>query len=407
MARHTVESPRGTGSGRLAADSRTFNDSRPFAVELTGSATDSDLEEAAIRFANGDDAGAESGLQAALDDDGVNLDRATGWALALLDLYRATGQQAPFEVAAIDYARRFGRSAPGWFSMPDILGIKAGSAPIRTVPSRLMDEPIWVCPAQFTRSAVDELRLSVANAPAPWFLDWGALSTLEPDAIEPLATLFDEWCKTPVELRYAGTQALDAALRACAPSGDRSVHQANWKLRLDALRIMRLQDEFELVALDYCVTYEVSPPSWQDARCSYQREAAGGAAARGGNGEASQAGDLDNAGRPADFRQAATVPMGLESVQAAVSELSGEISGEATDALARLEEARNGSLHLVVSCANLIRVDFSAAGSILNWAATHQAEGCQVQFREVHRLVAAFFSVIGINEHARVVVRSN
>jgi hypothetical protein len=61
----------------------------------------------------------------------------------------------------------------------------------------------------------------------------------------------------------------------------------------------------------------------------------------------------------------------------------------------------------VVSCANLIRVDFSAAGGILNWVAERQAEGCRVQFREVHRLVASFFHVIGINEHARIVLRTN
>ena len=59
--------------------------------------------------------------------------------------------------------------------------------------------------------------------------------------------------------------------------------------------------------------------------------------------------------------------------------------------------------HLVVSCKGLVRVDFSAAGSILNWAGNLPlARGCQVQFRDVHRLVAAFFNVIGITEYARV-----
>jgi anti-anti-sigma regulatory factor len=94
-------------------------------------------------------------------------------------------------------------------------------------------------------------------------------------------------------------------------------------------------------------------------------------------------------------------------VQATVAEMSGDIQGEATEALAALEQARNGSQRLVVSCANLIRVDFSAAGSILNWVAQSQAEGCQIQFRDMHRLVAAFFGVIGINEHARILMRSN
>jgi hypothetical protein len=59
-----------------------------------------------------------------------------------------------------------------------------------------------------------------------------------------------------------------------------------------------------------------------------------------------------------------------------------------------------------VSCDKLVRVDFSAAGSILNWVAAREAEGCHVQFRDVPRLVAAFFKVIGIDEHARVVLRS-
>jgi ABC-type transporter Mla MlaB component len=60
---------------------------------------------------------------------------------------------------------------------------------------------------------------------------------------------------------------------------------------------------------------------------------------------------------------------------------------------------------MMISCARLIRIDFTAAGSLLNWVSARQAEGRQVQFVEVHRLVAAFFNVIGIGEHARVVAR--
>ena len=62
---------------------------------------------------------------------------------------------------------------------------------------------------------------------------------------------------------------------------------------------------------------------------------------------------------------------------------------------------------MVISCARLIRIDFSAAGTLLNWVTARQAEGRQVQFVDVHRLVAAFFNVIGISEHARVVPRCN
>jgi hypothetical protein len=60
---------------------------------------------------------------------------------------------------------------------------------------------------------------------------------------------------------------------------------------------------------------------------------------------------------------------------------------------------------VVISCARLIRVDFIAAGNILNWVAERQASGVHVQFCDVPPLVAAFFSVIGIDEHAAVVLR--
>ena len=126
---------------------------RPFAIELTEVATDAELEEAAIRFANGDDAGAEAGLVSALENDDANREQAQAWTLALLDLYRATGQQTPFEQVSVDYVRRFGRSAPRWFSMPEMLGLPGASAVERTVPSRLLDVPTWCCPAHFDASA--------------------------------------------------------------------------------------------------------------------------------------------------------------------------------------------------------------------------------------------------------------
>jgi anti-anti-sigma regulatory factor len=100
--------------------------------------------------------------------------------------------------------------------------------------------------------------------------------------------------------------------------------------------------------------------------------------------------------------------MGLDGAPGTVVALSGEVKGDAAEVLQRLEVSRQqGQGRLVVSCAQLVRVDFSAAGSILNWVASRQEEGLHVQFRDVHRLVGAFFNVIGINEHAKVVLRSN
>ena len=395
-----------TGSGTASsAAAGSPARSQAFAVELLHGITDPDLEEAAIRFANGDNSGAEDGLLNALEGKDIRREQAQTWTSALFDLYRATGQQTRFDNLAIESAERFGRSAPAWFSIPDMLGLKNNNAAARTMPSVLDEEPIWVSPKIFSRASLDELQLAIANAAAPWFLDWSELELIEPTAVDLLGAVFVEWTGTSVQLRFRGVESLENALRDCTPSGDRASGTAAWRLRMDALRVMQLQDEFELVALDYCVTYEVSPPAWQDARCHFYREPPG---SRGPvvDGYAGDGGyDLDD--EPPDNFQRMTVPMGFEAMPAAVVELSGEVLGEATDALARLEQAREGGERLVISCANLIRVDFSAAGSILNWVALRQAEGCHVQFRDVQYLVAAFFNVIGINEHARIVLRSN
>ena len=54
-----------------------------------------------------------------------------------------------------------------------------------------------------------------------------------------------------------------------------------------------------------------------------------------------------------------------------------------------------------------MRIDFAAAGTLLNWVTGHHARGQRVQFVDAHRLIAAFFNVIGIADHAAVIARAD
>ena len=54
----------------------------------------------------------------------------------------------------------------------------------------------------------------------------------------------------------------------------------------------------------------------------------------------------------------------------------------------------------------MIRVDFIAAGDLLNWVLARRGENRTVSFVDAHRLVALFFGAMGITEHARVKVRT-
>jgi hypothetical protein len=382
-----------------------FSSSKLFSIESGESLADPELEEAAIRFANGDDAGAEAALLAALQGAQLNAAAADGWAAALFDLYRATGQQASFDRVAIDYAQRFGRSAPAWFSTPDLLGQKAAAlVPGQSTEPGQVAQAVWVCPAELDVSVLHALQTRLTSTAPPWHLSWQRLAAIAPEAARGLSDLFAQWCVTPVKLCFEGADVLEKILRAYTPSGDKKVDTRWWQLRLDVLRILRLQDEFELAALEYCVTYEVSPPPWQEARCDLSRERAHVMTAASGGPDL--LGDLvysPSGGAAQPVSGFMTMTAGSSSPV----ELSGNVLGDAAEALDKLQAGVAGGHRLVVSCSRLIRVDFSAAGSILNWVAARKSEGFQVQFLDVPYLVGAFFNVIGINEYARVVLRTN
>ena len=386
--------------GSAASD---FSSSKFFAVEVGAVFThDTELEEAAIRFANGDDAGAEAGLLDILGPHGSRQDHAESW-LTLFDLYRATAQQDKFETAAIQFVERFNRSAPQWFSMPDMVkklsksSVKTGNGPAAH----------WICPSVVGTQTVAAMKAALAKAPEPWCLDWSNLKTIEAAAVELLYTVFTDWAGQPVKIRFMGDAKLQAVLQAATPSGLRDTPQSYWQLRMQALRVTHRPDDFELAALDFCVTYEVSPPSWERAHCQYRPLDPEG----GTLGAETIIGDVyrdSSNSRSMSFDSDSQLDSQMSQMHQGGNlmtvELSGTIQGDAIAVLDKLAVKLNGADMMVISCAKLIRVDFSAAGTLLNWVSARQAENRAVQFSEVNRLVAAFFNVIGITEQASVLI---
>ena len=376
----------------LDTNDQAFSASELFAIDEDELATDPELEEAAIRFANGDDAGAEKGLLDALRGEALLPEVAQSWAAALLDLYRATDNRTGFDSAVQEFGQRFERSVPAWSSLAaaDLVAASTAAPDVVSAPvAKPGNEAVWRSPEILNLRSMESLQGILSSQPTPWHLDWSPMEDIAADAMPLLDGLFASLCAESVTLRFTGTDQLLRRLRALTRSGDRSVDQICWTVRLNALRAMQLQDEFELAALDYCVTFEVSPPAWINALCHFESLGAPGRGDAHWNNDS--AGPL-------------TLPMAGDGGPVHAMELRGSVVGDASLALAVLQGAAAGS-QISVSCKGLIRVDFSAAGNILNWVATRQAEGSQVQFRDVHRLVAAFFNVIGINEHARVVPR--
>ncbi len=382
-----------------------FGATNYMAVDVAELAHDAELEEAAISFANSDDASAEVVLLEMLSPAGTRVHNIDTW-MVLFDLYRATDQKEKFENAAIDFVQRFDRSAPQWFSMLDMVRQLAASQ--RQTPAASTSAS-WICPSTIGIQTVAALKVALAKAAMPWCLDWRNLKVIDAAAVEPLRKVFASWCAQPAQLRFTGDTNLQKILQNATLSGDRDTAHEWWHLRMEALRVTHRPDEFELAALDFCVTYEVSPPAWESARCTYKALEPDNVMASGHT----IIGDVFNDSVPS-VMSVMDVDSQMDLVNAQVSaqanrfssvELSGQIHGDAVAVLDHLEDKLRGADHMVISCAKLIRVDFSAAGTLLNWVSARQAEKRFVQFTEVNRLVAAFFNVIGITEHAKVISR--
>ena len=336
------------------------------------------VEEAAVRFANNDDAGTERHLGQAVAHTPHGPVAADLRAL-LLDFFRATGRRESYERHAAERARQHGDPALPWSAIGDKTPVAvepsdaaspSGSAPV-----------VWTCPPLLDVAAVGRLEAQVGASAAHLVLDWGALASAEPAAAQRLLVLFERWADEDIALVFVGTTNLRRSLRASTPSGRRENHPVWWQLRLASLRLMGRADEFDLAALDYCVTYGVTPPDWGQPRCRLQL--------------------LDQV--PASAH--ALRPRAAAPALAPAGSLTGSLQGDVTRALNAIAQPGTGQGAVAVDCSAVTRTDFVAAGALLQWAVALKDGGRQVELQNVHGLLAAFFHIVGIADVARVLPR--
>jgi hypothetical protein len=355
---------------------------------------DPDLDEAVIAFANADFDQCEAALTRLTQPQGQRSQHAETW-LVLFDLFRAIGQQQQFESLAVAYAHQFGWSAPQWYSMPQLVAEAVVDDGLPSTADRDGGEVGWVAPEILDIDALARLRSLTLQMPLPWVFDWSALESVDTEAATQLSVLCRLWAAQALEMRWIGGERLFTVLQESAPTGVRDADPAFWLARLDALRLTNRVDQFDETAIDYCVTYEVSPPSWEPARCIVH---IGGHATSTRTPPMSMMSDVSTSFH--DTGMAEEPPVELASV-----ELSGQLVGDINETLKRLTEQMGSAPMVAVSCSRLIRVDFLAAGDLLNWVLTRRQENRTVQFIDAHRLVALFFTAMGISEHAQVQIK--
>lgn len=335
-------------------------------MQLPASETAQALDEAAILFANNQNGIVEQMLLDGIADGSASAAAPTAWAM-LLDLYQITGRREAFEELAVRYASTFETSPPTW---KDQTALAAGAAP-PAAPAT----PTVALGGRLDATIVKQLdkiqRLSERHSALR--LEFLRVTGVDPVGCGLLLRVLKKLRKAGIELVLLGAPELSDKIRSILQVGRRDETEAPWLLLLELLQLLNREKEFEETGIDYCVTFEVSPPSFVAPRTKVTM---------------------------AQHDDPPDVLSGHFAMPAVVE-------GKIDDLVRAIVD--HAALHqpAILDCSRLARIEFGAAGQLLNSLAPVCNGGRQIEFHDVNHLVAALLRVIGIDSVARVLVRKN
>lgn len=324
------------------------------------------IEEAAIMYANGQTELVERMLKSAIEEDLLGDVTRNAWWM-LFDLYQITGKKQEFENLSIEYAGKFETSPPAWTGAGRSEAASRASAsatPMIPFSGRLDGACIkHVERAQKLGEHYPGLRLEFAK-----------VTEATPEGCGLLLGLLSKLQKSGHDLILVGAPELTDKIRAIIEVGRRDDTEDSWLLLLEILRLLNREKEFEETSIDYCVTFEVSPPAFVAPQ-----------------NKITTACEEAPAGQPTveGFTMPAVVEGRIDNLILSIAAYSDEHSPA------------------IIDCSHLTRVDFNAAGRLLTGLAPFCGVGKLIEFHNVNHLVVELFNVIGLKDIARIVPHKN
>jgi anti-anti-sigma regulatory factor len=326
------------------------------------------IEEAAVLFANGQTAEAYARLKKAVESEELGAWKLQVW-LMLFDVLQQLGKKAEFEERSLEFVVKFERSAPTWVDPPPAVkpnpALKTGGAATVSLTGTLGAQ---------SAAALEQLRKAAERQPR-LRLDFARLQGIDPAGCKLLLDTLRAFKSGKKEVWLTGEATLLRLLRAAAKAGDAAVDANAWLLLLELYQMLGLHDEFEEAAVDYAVTYEVSPPSWEAPPPRPRFE-------------------------PMEFSQ----PVATQTADDAFG-LAGDIAGQTEQLFTGLAAYAAAANPVVLDFAAVRRIDFVNAGRLLNLLEKLKAEGRTLVIRGAGQMIIALFAVMGIPKIARIIPR--
>lgn len=316
------------------------------------------LEDAALRYASGQAQQARALLEQGVQNDHDTKVSPLAW-LALFDLLQRAGDRAAFDQFALRYVVQFECSAPTWDAAERLpVGPPAVSGGYIGLTGKL---------TAAAATQLEGLKRAMAKQMSEVRLDVMSVTGFDDEGARLLAQALGDARRRKFALLVQRAEKLKPMLEAAVKKG-RDGGEGAWFLSLELLQWANARAAFEDRAVEYAVTFELSPPSWEPPMPS----------------------------------QAVVEAAPDDAVAAAGTDLemvtwSGVMAGSAVPQLAKLTEFATGRMVIPVDMSQVERVDFVCAGAMLNAINRVESRRKSVQIVGATPIIRALLLLIGIS----------
>lgn len=324
------------------------------------------LEEAAILFASDQRDVAEQMLRGAIKDHLLGAAQQIAWFM-LFDLYQISNKRAQFDDLSLDYASQFEMSPPLWKDRSKQHDATLNQNDIAVIPSVTF-------PAKLDASIIKSIEnLSAMGAKNRAIkLDFTRVKSVDPVGCGLLLRALKNLKKSGHDLTLVGAADLASKIRAMLAVGRRDETEAPWLLLLEILQLLHMEKDFEEISIDYCVTFEVSPPSFE---------------------------------APSNKVTTALAEIRLDEPEPDSDRfmMPHVIEGNTEHLIARIFSHADFHKTVILDCSQLERVEFGASAQLLSGLVPLAGRSdVTIQFHDVNYLILNLFNAMGLKSVAAI-----
>jgi len=310
--------------------------------------------------------------------DPVGRNNKQAW-LMLFDLHQAAQNRAEFDSLSMLFTVKFEQSPPAWNESTD------GAADPRRQQSRERKDFFAMKPSAAGEIAgeIDKF-VAFAESQGTVRLDMGKVTALSPEEATLLAAALQKLRRKGLPMWFNAFDGFERVLRDAMNERAAEGARPYWNLLFELLILQGKMAEFEDLALEFAVAFEMSPPNWE----TYVNTVA----------EAAKA-------------AAPSPPPGPEaaaSVEPAGGYvMKGVLSAASANQMAELAAYAGKQTEVVVDMSRLLRIDFPFTSAFFEAVKALQLAGKRVILANLNELNAALLEALGVNRYAILVRRKS